>query len=388
MKKTLTMIGLLSCLAACGQISPTLTSVATLTESQASPSLYSGLVRTDTPVGWDTTSSPQATPVTKEVIYLPFSTTDWTLWFEYDASPHGLTIDSQGTMWAIVRDKVAYFDGQGWIPVSPDEIDLTDIRQLSVAGDGTVWVLGIKVQEGFLAHYDGRNWAEFALPETISTNQLVTMAIDSTDQVWISAKECYTDQCLFSFSDDIWQEKQLPVHDVILGGADVLSDSEGDIWVCGGGFEGIAELRNNDWHYYLGSDLWPERPFVGFRSAEQISIRAGMDGSIWAYLESTSWVIHLQKDGSIERLPIGLGVDTQNLSGIIIQENRGNLFWVGIDRRSSLMRQLSPNLGFFDGMQWVSFTDLPFQLIYSIDETPDGIILVLTENGLYRYEPQ
>jgi hypothetical protein len=39
-------------------------------------------------------------------------------------------------------------------------------------------------------------------------------------------------------------------------------------------------------------------------------------------------------------------------------------------------------------MQWVSFTDLPFQLIYSIDETPDGIILVLTENGLYRYEPQ
>jgi len=334
------------------------------------------------------TLSPEVSPISNRTIHLAYNPIDWTLWFESKDAPEGITTDAFGQMWAIVHEEVSYFDGQNWVQVGPKGLNLSILYQLHIEKGGIIWVLGKLEGKTFLARYYAKNWKEFPLPETISTSRLITMAIDSSNRIWVGAMDCYTDQCLFTFLDGVWQDKQLPVRQTILGGVDVISDSGGNIWVCGGGYEGIAEHLDKDWHIYLGEDLWPERPFMGFRSAEQISISAGLNGSIWAYLEGTPWIINIKKDSSIEKLPIGLGIDYQNLTYIIMQESQGTLLWVGIERRADFSGQTSTALGYFDGAQWVSFTNLPFQLIYSIDETPDGIILILTENGLYRYEPR
>lgn len=319
---------------------------------------------------------------------MSFSSPDWTLWYDYANSPDTLAVDSQGRMWARVRDEVSYFDGLKWIPVNPDQIDLVRLSQLHIAHDGSAWVLGRKSQETFLAHFDGKNWTESPLPGAISTSQLLTMAIDSNNQVWVSAKDCYTDHCLFAFTQGIWQEESLPVREHPLGGADVISDTEGHLWVAGGGYEGIAELLSTGWHIYHGTDLWPDRPFVGFRSAEEISMGVGDDGSIWAYLEATSSILHLKRDGEIETVPIGLDIDFAHLSYIHLHESRKGLLWVGTDPRANFFGPVPTTLGFFDGRHWVSFTDLPFKVVYSVDETPDGTTLVLTDEGLYRYAPR
>lgn len=334
------------------------------------------------------TLSPEVSPISNRTIHLAYNPIDWTLWFESKDAPKGITTDAFGQMWAIVHEEVSYFDGQNWVQVGPKGLNLSILYQLHIDKGGIIWVLGKLEGKTVLARYYEKNWKEFPLPETISSARSITMAIDSGNRIWVGAMDCYTDQCLFTFLDGVWQDKQLPVRETISGGVDVISDSGGNIWVCGGGYEGIAALQDNDWHIYLGGDLWPDRPFVGFRSAEHISISAGLDNSIWVFLKSMPWMTHISKNGQIERYPIELGVDFQNLFYIIMHESQKNSVWVAADQRADFSGHTPAILGYYDGKEWVSFTDLPFEFIHSIDETPDGIILILTENGLYRYEPR
>ncbi len=391
MKKIIVIILLIIFSVACNSIAST--SVTTITPSEMTAATISYISPTSTVTQTEATATLESeiSPTSDGSVRLAYNPADWTLLLEYDDAPAGITTDSQGRMWAIVRDKVSYFDGQNWISVSQSGLNLSNLSQTHIAHDGTVWVLGEKAQNTLLAHYGGKHWTIFPLPISISPDNVVSLAVDASDRIWIGLSVCSTNQCLYRFDGATWQEYPLPVrnHDNGLGGVSVISDTKGNIWVCGGWQDGIARFLGTGWQIYTGKDLWPDRPSnLGERApAEHIIIVAGVDGSIWAYLDSTPIIVRIDETGKIEGFPIRLGIDLTNVFYLVMYDSKGNVLWAGTDGNANLSGITPTTLGYFNGTHWFTFTNLPFKNILEINEEPNGIMLISTENGLFSYQP-
>jgi hypothetical protein len=69
-------------------------------------------------------------------------------------------------------------------------------------------------------------------------------------------------------------------------------------------------------------------------------------------------------------------------------ETKNGLLWVVVDNNLDRSGVIPTTLSFYDGTYWMKFTGLSFQNILEIDEFPDGSMLIMTYDGMYRYAPK
>ena len=69
---------------------------------------------------------------------------------------------------------------------------------------------------------------------------------------------------------------------------------------------------------------------------------------------------------------------------MFVQHN--GVLWVGMSATRHNLYASSPAIAYFDGVSWFPIKDFPFKDITSINESPNGNILIATELGLYEYK--
>lgn len=255
-----------------------------------------------------------------------------------------------------------------------------------------MWLVEEKVSGYRVFRYNGNLWETFNLS---FSNGIRDWDVDDGGNVWLIARKCRADtECLYRFDtahrSEYWYTTPFAIEPFQVRMLSISSN--GDVWVGGKWSTGVARLQRgkDEWKVYAGKDLWPDgivnNPGGGFKW-DDIQVEAGQNGSIWAFLHSSSPIISIDTEGKITRIPLDvIKTSMQGMAFLIFNESKDGDLWIAVDPHQTSTSGPQLALVHYDGTQWTEFTDLPFdRAIFQFAESSDGTIWMVTASGVYRY---
>ena len=297
-----------------------------------------------------------------------------------------LAFESDGTAWAgIIRDQY------GLVKINPDGsteifdhtnsclVDSANIWDMDVDSEGNLWLLN----EG-LVRYDGSTFTKW---DTINDGQLTivaynqSLAIDGNDNIWVVATNPYINcpnvklVCFDGVDFTVHEPSPLGCGS-IYSVADIAIDKMDNPWFSFHSYnQGLVFMRyaEGEWTTFDTSD-------VGFSPYQVNDIEFDSDNNLWFnddYLISSMYIPNRPTlcvfNGETQATPV---IRNAYISEIAIDDDDN--VWVS---------GASPNLGLYDGRNWVYCNDDDAVFSREMKFSPDGDMWLAISTGIrvYRY---
>ena len=281
-------------------------------------------------------------------------------------------IDDGGCLWMINYYEGVYrYDGESCrVMTREDGITTDSVSDIAGDDDGNIWILSRKG----LYRYDGVSWENIGFGASAYCNIMSRMAIDKRGTVWCGVF-CH----LLRYYGDRW--KRYDTSDGLP--ADSLNT---DVIVASPDGRVCAKFYYNDLWRRQQSD---ERTYV----YDGISWKATYTVQSHKKIYDMDFItIICSPDGEFIANKIGSGLyrldgyEWKKLTGVSPISTASLMF----DSYGTLWAVSYRGVSFFDGERWREYTSddgMPCTTVYSIAAASDGSILMTTNKGIVRYEP-
>ncbi len=273
--------------------------------------------------------------------------------------------------------------------------ELDTVRAVYEARDGTVWA-------GFdqgVARLQGGVWQTWTRAEGLPYRMVTDIAEDSAGKIWLSVRDG---------SVMVWDGTsfQLPIQDKLDGVHGLLFDRHGALWLATNAsglcrfYKGKLEVRAKaqglsddvvlsvledvEGNVYAGTvagglNQLREPKFSVFGASEGLA-----DSKVWAVFQDRQGALWLGTASGLDRMDLATGTVTHEpgLTGAIyaVLEDREGTLWAG---GGSMLGRKVPG-GAFEEVQELG--GVKPGLVYSMNESEDGVLRIGTSTGLYTRE--
>jgi streptogramin lyase len=310
------------------------------------------------------------TQANENIIQRSYDPAEWKQIYDKDRVVK-VEIGKKQQIWTMLdRGEIGVFDGNKWALFSRGDYSFSESPyDMAIAPDGSVWITGRSV----ISHYQNGHWNIFPLPVSSKT-AFPRLAISPSGEVLVTPNcDCYTGIDIFNGSS--WNV--LPISgEKFFEAEQLLFTPDGTLWASFGWPAGIGRYNGKTWKNYSGTDLWPTGSYTGIRLASD------NQGNIYAIYESQDWVIRINTDGSITKIPYDSSNLELNPVALRLFIDQQDTLWIN----AYLRNERNACLTYYKDNKWVSFTNLPFSDVSDINELPDGTLLVATSKGLYQFK--
>jgi diguanylate cyclase (GGDEF)-like protein len=302
---------------------------------------------------------------------------NWSGWGEAEGLPDSVVWqvvrDHQQRLWAGTNNGLAMWDSAAhrWrVWRQKDGIAGITVRDLTVAGDGTVWALSVP---GGLTRFDPHSLAPTIVkPPGRNDAAPATLTTAPDGRVWIGARSALY---VVPAANGAMQPQPVPIPAEALGKTQVVSFApDGTMWTDG--YAGLARFDGHQWLAFTHSDGLLE---------------GGLD-LVLAVDGSTAWVCYTESKG-ISRVHVddgkltvrnfttdqGLTSDSVYMLG---RDFQGRV-WAGGDHGISLLNEQGV-IAHFDRASGLLWDDVDEGYTWN---DPDGSVLISTSRGISRYSP-
>jgi ligand-binding sensor domain-containing protein len=363
---------------------------------------------------------------------LKYDGSQWTRHTTQDGLPgdviYSVVVAHDEAIWLTTDNGIARYDGQSWIPylTTTTQTPLSEIWELAVAPDGTLWGFGYHV-----VYFDGKSWIE-TIERPKGAGYLVGLAFAADSTVWIAGMDG-----IVQYDGQNWGSIYSPWKSVTKASVSAFAAApDGSLWIglsidCGVLFDcttpsssgqearkmipGVYRFDGMKWKAFSTKD--------GLVDNEICSIVAGSDGSMWfgscsqgvSRFDGQSWTTFQTKNEppanfigklaasgpdniwiGLWRQPWGVarndgnewvsydGLNSNELTGAWVDSiflSSDGTAWFGT--RGALVR--------FDGHAWAKFSlvenDIPM-VVYAITELTDHTYLIGSSTGAFIFDEQ
>ncbi len=278
-----------------------------------------------------------------------------------DPPVYSFTEQADGTLWVGTHGGLATLTGEKFEQISNDQVKVDLVRAIVPAPDGGLW---IGTGAGILRITADRRIETPPLPDSPKSQAVRCLLIDRSGALWIGFEFAGLHHWANGKFQRVKSEEVSPQNNISC----LFEDAEGNIWV-GTAADGLFRLTHPRFTSFgrPGSPLHiPSIPIVGDGR-----------GGIWIGTNCNG-LFHL-KDGEVTQLGREAGLNNLCVWSLLRTQN-GDL-WIGA---------LDGELSRLKGSTLERFTvpNSSKQTIRALHETATGSILVGTDSGVFRLNPQ
>jgi diguanylate cyclase (GGDEF)-like protein len=302
---------------------------------------------------------------------------DWSGWGEGEGLPDSV-------VWCVVRDKeqrlwtgtnngLAMWDPEGhhWrIWREQDGLSGITVRDLAVAGDGSIWALSVP---GGLTRFDPRTLSPTRIKPPATGDEAPSTIVAAPDgSLWLGARTK-----LFRMGPEKGDTtvREVPLPSEVRGKTHAVSFApDGTMWTSG--HTGLARYDGHQWQSFTKDD--------GLAETSLDLVLAVSSGDAWVCYFESKGVSHVQLADS--KLTVRTFTTAQGLSSdsvyLLGRDYQGRI-WAGGDRGISLLNEAGV-VAHFDRASGLLWDDVDEGFTWN---DPDGSVLIATSRGLAGYSP-
>ena len=294
---------------------------------------------------------------------------DWSAWTTAEGLPDNSTWatlrDGRGRLWVSTAHGIAIWDGQAhrWenVPTLSEHMN-REIRQMQLAGDGSVWAQTIT---GAIVRIDPETFATTTYANYRGRN-FISTAAGPDGSVWATAR---TRLVHFVIKGGQVREEEVPVPDMQDAELDYLTLSPGGVlWATGPGT--LYRYDGKNWKIFTVKD--------GLKGQTMTSLAALNDNEVWVGYNDVVGVTHvtLHLDGSTS-------FDFRDWDRTVVgRDSKARMWFNGTDGIVILWPDgKTQRLSRANGLIWDDLS--PWT---GTREEADGSFLIATSRGLSRYK--